>query len=931
MRPAPHPGDPHNRGSIRRWIGLCLGCLAIIAMRCSPLHAAETRHILVISAYHNGLPWTDGQLAGLREGLAASPTPLELHVEFLDTKRHPPNTIYLARKAALLKEKHRATHFDLVVAQDDDALDFAMQERQAGHLLHGLPIVFSGVAGQRAEALAKEPALTGAFDDADIRSNIDLLQKLRPGLKKLVFIHDQSRTGRTQAEGVNALRTGYPGLNFEFLSDLTVSVIQQRIRALPADSAIILLTFNRDSSNRVLSHAEASRLWAEVSPVPVIAKEDGMLVPGVLGGIVVSSHGQGLQAAEAALRVLAGEDPKNIPLSTGRTSKVFDFEQMQRFGIEASALPPDSEIRNRQLSLREAYPREFWLTVSLVACLGLIIVLLLIFSQRTRRDRNALASSEQNYREILSATHDAIFIQDLDGRIIEVNAGVSRLFGYSVEEVVHLSVADLSSKLPPCMESDAERHFAEVRTTGAKVFEWQARHQDGTLFWVEIALRTAKIGGEPRLIAAVRDIEQRKKIELALRASEERYRLLLCHSPVGIVHFDQRLSITYANDRFAEILHVPSGQLIGFDMNLIRDQAPLEPCRQAASGQDGYYEGEYRSTLSGHAIWASFRTAPAFDNEGRVVGGIGIVEDISSRVAAQQAVQKLNEELEIRVAERTAALLKANAEIKQAMQQLAQSERLAALGSLVAGVAHELNTPLGNANTVASSLRGRVAQLQRHITEGSLKRSVLESFIKDSSDATALIERNIERAAELIQNFKQVAVDQTSIRRRQFDLAVATGELLATLRPRLKQTSHTLNVDIPPGILLDSYPGPLDQIITNFVINSLTHAFTADSTGTISLSARQEGDQVRIDYRDNGRGMSEQEASRAFDPFFTTRLGAGGSGLGLYITHNLASDVLGGHLRLDTAPGQGVHFTLTLPLQAPLKLSEASAAHNTIQ
>lgn len=931
MRPAPHPGDTRNGGSIRRWIGLCLACLAIIATLCSPLHAAETRHILVISAYHNGLPWTDGQLAGLREGLAASPTPLELHVEFLDTKRFPPNPTYLARKAALLAEKYAATRFALVVAQDDDALDFAMQERQAGHLLHDLPIVFSGVAGQRADILAREAALTGTFDDADIRSNIELLQTLRPGLKRLVFIHDQSRTGLTQAEGVRALKGAFPGLDFEFLSDRPVSAIQQRLHALPDDSAVILLTFNRDSNNRILSHAEASRLWAEASPVPVIAKEDGMLVPGVLGGILVSSHGQGIQAAESALRVLAGEDPKKIPLSGGRTSTVFDFEQLQRFGIDPEALPAGAEIRNRQLSLREAYPREYWLTVSLFGCLGLIIILLLIFSQRTRRDRNALASSEQNYREILGATHDAIFIQDLDGRILEVNASVCRLFGYSVDEVRQLTVGQLSSNVPPSTARDAERHFAEVREKGAKIFEWQARRKDGTLFWVEIALRQAQIGGQARLIAAVRDIDQRRRIEVALRASEERYRLLLSHSPVGIVHFDHQLCITYANDRFAEILQVPRQQLLGLDMNTIRDQAPLAACRQAAQGEEGYFEGEYRSTLSGHASWVSFRTAPALDMDGNVVGGIGIVEDISSRVAAQQAVLKLNEELEQRVARRTAELVQANAEIKQAMKQLAQSERLAALGSLVAGVAHELNTPLGNANTVASSLRSRVTQLQRNIAEGTLKRSLLENFIKDSCDATALIERNIERAAELIQNFKQVAVDQTSIRRRQFDLAIATGELLATLRPRLKQTCHKLNVDIPPGIQLDSYPGPLDQIITNFVINSLTHAFTPDRAGTISLSARQEGDQVRIDYRDDGRGMSEQEASRAFDPFFTTRLGAGGSGLGLYITHNLASDVLGGHLKLDTAPGQGVHFTLTLPLQAPLKLNEAAAAHNTVQ
>ncbi|RIX47639.1 MAG: PAS domain S-box protein [Rhodocyclales bacterium GT-UBC] len=922
---------PDHRLRARSLPWLCLAAALLATLFPSLLQAAPMRHILVISAYHNGLPWTDGQLAGLRHGLASANLPLELHVEFLDTKRFPPNATYLARTAALLKEKYENVRFDLVIAQDDDALDFALHERQSGHFLEGLPIVFSGVAGQRAATLKRESALTGTFDDADIRSNIDLLLTLRPELKKVVFIHDQSRAGLSQAEGVGALKAVFPQLTFEFLTALPVSVIQQRLHALTSDSAVILLTFNRDSEDRVLSHAEASQHWAEAAAVPILAKEDGMLVPGILGGIVVSSQAQGWQAAEAALRVLAGEDPKNIPLANGRTSTVFDFEQLQRFGIDPEALPAGAEIRNRPLSLREAYPREFWLTVSLFGCLAWIIVLQLIFHQRTRRARNALASSEQNYREILGATHDAIFIQGIDGEILEVNDGVCRLYGYSSEEVKQLTVARLSSNVPPFTQSDAERHFAEVRKKGAAVFEWQSRHKDGSLFWVEVALRQAQIGGQPRLIAAVRDIDQRRRAEIALRASEERYRLLLSHSPVGIVHFDLQLNITYANERFAEILQVDQEKLLGVDMNQLRDQAPLAACRQATQGEQGYFEGEYRSMLSGHTCWISFRTAPALDSDNRVMGGIGIVEDISSRVAAQQAVLKLNEELEKRVASRTNELVQANAEIKQAMKQLAQSERLAALGSLVAGVAHELNTPLGNANTVASSLRSRVAHLQSNFTDGILKRSLLENFIKESSDATALIERNIERAAELIQNFKQVAVDQTSIRRRQFDLAVATGELLATLRPRLKQTSHHLIVDIPPGILLDSFPGPLDQIITNFVINSLTHAFPPERSGTLSLAARQEGELVRIDYRDDGRGMTEQEASRAFDPFFTTRLGAGGSGLGLYITHNLATDVLGGHLTLDTAPGQGVHFSLLLPLQAPRKASETATAHTTVQ
>lgn len=907
------------------WPTLLFAVLLLLTGILRPALAApvERQHVMVISAYHAGLPWTDGQLAGLQEGFAAAGHPVELHIEFLDTKRYSATPEYFAHIARLLDEKYRSQKIDLVITQDDDALDFALHQRQTGALPGTIPIVFSGVAGRRTAALESEPALTGVFDDADIDSNIILLKKLRPTLQRLFFIHDQSRTGLAQAAGAAALAAEHPELRFEFLSALPARAIQARLAELDANGAVIMLTFNRDSEGRQFSHAEASQLWAAAAQVPLIAKEDGMLVPGVLGGLVVSSHRQGLQAAQLASRILAGEDPETMPLSRGWSEAIFDYQQLARFGIDPDLLPANAEIRNRPPSLRQTYPREFWLSLALISSLGLIALLLAVLMRRSQRAQRTLASSERNYREILAATNEAIIIQTPSGEIVEANESFSRLYGHSTADARHLSLAELSSNQPPFTQSEALQRLTQAQQDGVQVFEWHARHQNGQLFWVEVALRPAEIGGQPRLVAAVRDIEQRKQTESALRASEERYRLLLRHSPVGIVHFDLDMKITYANDRFAEILQAPRDKLIGIDLTRLRDQSPIPACRQATEGMPGYFQGEYQSTLSGHRTWVSFRTAPAISAQGELIGGIGIVEDISARIAAEKAVLQLNEDLEHRVAERTTALVKANAEIKAAMTQLAQAERLAALGSLVAGVAHELNTPLGNANTVASTLRGRIKELKGSLDAGALSKSALLGFMSDISQASALIERNIERAAELISSFKQVAVDQTSIRRRRFDLAQAVEEMLATLRPRLKRTVHQLKVEIPAGIVFDSYPGPLEQIVANLVLNSLTHAFTAEMVGEIALSAHREGDEAVLEYCDNGRGMDTAEASRAFDPFFTTRLGNGGSGLGLYITHNLANDVLGGKLQLDTAPGQGVRYTLRLPLNAPFKIGES--------
>jgi len=260
------------------------------------------------------------------------------------------------------------------------------------------------------------------------------------------------------------------------------------------------------------------------------------------------------------------------------------------------------------------------------------------------------------------------------------------------------------------------------------------------------------------------------------------------------------------------------------------------------------------------------------------------------------------------------------ARLEQAMDQLVQTEKLAALGSLVAGVAHELNTPLGNSLTVASALSQQVDSFVAELEAGSLRKQVLLDFVAQCRDAASLVERNCRRAAELIGNFKQVAVDQTSMRRRRFDLRQALEEVLSTLQPKFRHTAHRLDLDVPAGIVVDSFPGPIEQIIANLVTNSLQHGFEAIAAGSIRIAAEAvDPEQILLSYRDDGAGIPENIAKRVFDPFFTTKLGSGGSGLGLYIVYNLATAVLGGTIELTSSAGHGVRFDLRFPrVAAPI-------------
>jgi signal transduction histidine kinase len=301
-----------------------------------------------------------------------------------------------------------------------------------------------------------------------------------------------------------------------------------------------------------------------------------------------------------------------------------------------------------------------------------------------------------------------------------------------------------------------------------------------------------------------------------------------------------------------------------------------------------------------------------------------LLEEALRRGEAETALQSLNRHLEAQIEERTQAL-------QASQSERVRQEKLAALGALVAGLSHELNTPIGNSLTVASALQEDIRRFAQEL-EGNtpLRRSRLSQFIERNSEAADLLQRGLGRASELIQGFKQVAIDQTSQQRRHFALAVMMDELLITLRPMLKNRPIRLQVRIPPDLIMESYPGPLGQVLTNLLSNALMHAFPDElaesktpqalpsiKIARIRISAYAIGsDRIELSFSDNGAGIPDEALSRIYDPFFTTRLGRGGSGLGLHIVHQIVTQQLGGRLDVRSQEGEGTTFTLLLPCKA---------------
>jgi ligand-binding sensor domain-containing protein/signal transduction histidine kinase len=274
------------------------------------------------------------------------------------------------------------------------------------------------------------------------------------------------------------------------------------------------------------------------------------------------------------------------------------------------------------------------------------------------------------------------------------------------------------------------------------------------------------------------------------------------------------------------------------------------------------------------------------------------------------------------------ALDNANAyrQLQETQAKLVEQEKLAALGSLVAGVAHELNTPIGNSLLMLSALQGKTDAFNEKINGVGLRRSDLIEFLDDTQEASAVILRGLTSAADLVSSFKQVAVDRTTAHRREYDLQHTSHEVIATMMNRIRLAGHSISLDIAEGILINSYPGPYGQVIANLINNALLHAFDNSKRGNITISARLEvADRVLIDFADDGAGIGPDDLKRIFDPFFTTKMGRGGSGLGLSISYNIVTSLLHGNISVDSTLGQGTRFMLDLPLTAPMQPDQSGA------
>ncbi|WP_423709198.1 PAS domain S-box protein [Undibacterium sp. WLX3042] len=600
--------------------------------------------------------------------------------------------------------------------------------------------------------------------------------------------------------------------------------------------------------------------------------------------------------------------------------------------------------------------------------IGVVGHALNVMSDQLASEIAALRLSEQQQREtanrllaVFEAVPDYMTLSQLEtGRILYANAGFEKLTGHNKQDAIGKTSLELGIWSDP----EQRKTWTSMILEQGIVSDFQGKMQtkDGQVRSGLLSAAIVEVDGARHIVAICKDITDRLEAEARVEAARRDLQAVLdAASEISIIATNKEGLVTIFNRGAEKMLGYRSyesvGQLHATDFHDAdemeqRSRELSEKFGREITGIDIFSSIAIQSgmetrnwiyvTKYGKKIHVSLSVTALVNADQEITGYLGIARDITPQIEAREALNQLNGELESRVRQRTAELESANHELastmghlQMAQTELLRSEKLRALGDVVAVVAHELNTPIGNCLTVASTLLEKSREISTAFGDGSLKRSLLASYLQDTEQGMGILLRGLNRSSELVMNFKQVAADQVSDQRRPFDLQAVVKEVTSLLQPMLRKTPFVLQVDIPEKLIMDSFPGALEQIITNLINNAVAHAFDGQSSGTMTIHAElTEPDKVKITFADDGIGIEPAHMSRVFDPFYTTKMGRGGTGLGLNIVHNIVIKMLGGKLEVESVVGRGTRFIIHLPLTAPYadtapgEVSDASLLHD---
>ncbi|WP_027723358.1 PAS domain S-box protein [Maridesulfovibrio zosterae] len=529
---------------------------------------------------------------------------------------------------------------------------------------------------------------------------------------------------------------------------------------------------------------------------------------------------------------------------------------------------------------------------------------------------------------LFSAAKAPIINCDLNGVILDMNPAAEKLIGfsnnitdYNLSKIFPAQYAEIlkeSIKLAASEESPPVVEIPVYSGTGDEQF----------FIWTFSPVQMDRDIDPNFILLQGLDVTQNRRAMKKAHESEARLRQIIDLLPQDIFANDMDGKFLLVNRIKALKLGLNVEEITGKDihdvildsveMNRILEDDKLVLSRNEKMLTEESFLDENRDTH-----WMSTTRVPYISAETNTPAVLTISMDITRIKEVEQELQSLNKELVERVTMRTTelenantALLKSMDELRQTQDKLVETEKMASLGELVAGVAHEINTPLGISVTSASFMKEMIANLKNSFESGEMKRSDLEKCLQTGTEAIGNIMKNLERSARLISNFKQLAVDQASDDIRRINLNEYIQGIVLSLKPKLKEHNHNLKVNCPNGLEVKIPPGSLMQVITNLVINSLTHAFPDRDNGNISIVAKQNGNGILLQFSDDGIGMGTEQLLKVFEPFYTTARSSGSAGLGMHLVYNIITRALKGRIECSSSLGEGTSYEIWFPMNS---------------
>jgi PAS domain S-box-containing protein len=867
-----------------------LSAFALAALAAAA-QSPRTPSVLVINSYHKGLAWTDSVMDGIDSVLGKLDRSTEVQVEYMDAKRFPSEEDR-KRFAELISYKARNRDYRVVIATDEAALKAAIGLRPG--LYPNAGIVFCALDASPEDAIGAEKEITGVCERWDAQGTLSAIHSMQRGVKKLVVVHDYTPGGLETMGALRDVMESFKGIfSFQEIPQEPVDLTLATLESLKPGSAVLLLGYNQDSQNRVFESDETAALFASHAKVPVYTMDEPRLSGGVIGGSVLSGKTQGTIAANMALSILRGSKASQIEIvRTPVTEYVFDYSAIRRFGISEASLPKGARIVNWPESFFWRYRYE--LVVIAAICFGLILLVVVlsmnvIIRRRVEDERTRLVV-------ILESTTDLVCTATMDMKLQYMNGSGRQLLGWT--SIGRRSLTDMLPK--EAVKKLMSEALPTIERSGRWIGETSIRSNDGRVIPVSqvLMLHTAPKGKRRYVSTIIRDISGRLQTEAALRESEENLELTLNAIEDSVIAADSQGVVVRMNPAAEALTLIKGPEAVGKPMSELFTMKDENGDRASENivdfvlkaGKPVVSTGSHRLLVrrDGSERAVSDSAAPIRDRTGATIGAVILIRDLSEETKLQE--------------------------------RLRQSQRMEVIGHLAGGIAHDFNN-------ILTAILGSAQLINMNLRSGSEEQLLSDEIVNATMRATDLTKQ--------LTSFSQGAPLQTQqvnihpiIAEAAESLSRSVDKLIA-VQQDLKAASDLVSGDqsMLHSAILNLGANARDAMPSGGEIRFATRTVTLGEKELAALCLDPEhGDFIELSVSDTGSGMSEQVRNRLFEPYFTTKSGGRGTGLGLAAVYGCVQRHKG-QITVESKEGRGTTFTIYLPLSHGTEEPREHARH----